>query len=54
MAVGQDGQIRFTVLKLPCVEDGVAVDHILGCARPEWPGDQPVSLPGSAPPESAG
>lgn len=29
---------RFTVLKLPCAEDGVTVDRILGCARPEWPG----------------
>lgn len=46
-------QIRFTVLKLPCAEDGVTVDHILGCARPEWPGDPAFKMPDSAPPESA-
>ena len=45
-------QIRFTVLKLPCAEDGVTVDHILGCARPEWPGDPPFKMPDSAPPGS--
>lgn len=29
-------QTIFTVVKLPCAEDGISVDHILGCSQPDY------------------
>jgi len=43
-------QFVFTVVKLPCAEDGETVDAILGCNQP----DALIDLSGLSPPETAG
>ena len=35
-AVSYGRQSLFTVVKLPCAEDGRSVDHILGCSQPDY------------------
>lgn len=39
-AVLWDRQVPLTVVKLPCAEDGVVVDHVLGAVWPETEGDR--------------
>ncbi len=38
-AIAWRRHIPFTVVKLPCADDGVTVDHILGCAWPIYADD---------------
>lgn len=45
--------IEFTVVKLPCAEDGRTVDHVLGCSQPDFTltlghGRRVAALQGSA------
>lgn len=52
-ALSYGRMIEFTVVKLPCAEDGETVDHVLGCSQPDFTltldqGLRAAGLPGSA------